>query len=162
VDQAPNALQSSMTTSLSHSCSQGVGSGCERGRSCPSTRDQGSRTSVRCATHRWGGRNTRRKSLSPATVRRAQAITFRRVCIEEFDDGLEADAVLGESDFPVDAPEERVDFVENDCRDLIECVCRDGVRMGDVELREIVEQVSFPEVVLVRVVDESTEEVIAR
>jgi len=34
--------------------------------------------------------------------------------------------------------------------------------MGDVELREIVEQVSFPEVVLVRVVDESTEEVIAR
>jgi len=102
------------------------------------------------------------KVLSPATVRRAQAITFRRVCIEEFDDGLEADAVLGESDFPVDAPEERVDFVENDCRDLIECVCRDGVRMGDVELREIVEQVSFPEVVLVRVVDESTEEVIAR
>jgi len=44
------------------------------------------------------------KVLSPATVRRAQAITFRRVCIEEFDDGLEADAVLGESDFPVDAP----------------------------------------------------------
>jgi len=69
---------------------------------------------------------------------------------------------FGEPDFPVDALEERVDFVENGCCDFIECIRRDGVGMRDIELREVVEQVAFPKVILVRVVDESTEEVIAR
>jgi len=72
---------------------------------CPFNRDQAPRTSVGVRRIDGAVVNSAKKVLSPATVRRAQAITFRRVCIEEFDDGLEADAVLGESDFPVDAPE---------------------------------------------------------
>jgi len=99
--------------------------------------------------------------LSPAAIGRRQAVALRRVRFEELDDGLDADAVFRESDLPIDASEKRIYLVENDRSDLIERVRRDDVRMRDVELCEVVKQVPFSEVLFVRVIDESTEEVIA-
>jgi len=114
----------------------------------------------------WGrrpvGRSIPRRSSSPATRWRQERTISRRIGIEKLNDGLEANSVLRQSDLTVDATKERVDIVENHLCDFVEVVRPDDVGMCDVELSEVVEQVSFSEVVLVRCFEQPTEKVVAR